>query len=135
MSDVSIAASSVHIDGTNAKTKKVQYGEIVTAGVCVYKKASDGKYWKADRREAATSDVAGIVVDQNVADGYGLICTGGDVDVGGELVIGDAYILGDEGGFSLPVDKASLDTISHLGYAITVNILRLSIENSIITLA
>jgi len=137
MADISQTPADVHIDGSNAVVLKVQFGETVTSGNCVYKKALDGKYYKADRVESSeAATFAGIVVDANEADGYGVICTGGDVNVGtsSALTVGQPYVLSDDGGISPPADLASLDHVTHLGYAITTDIIRFSAVSDIVTL-
>lgn len=135
MADLVPTAANVHIHGSNAVTARVQFGETITAGECVYKKTSDGKYWKTDCTAAATSVFAGIAVNGNATDKYGLICTSGDVDVGAAVVIGTPYVLSITGDISPAADITSGDTVTHLGYAVATDALRLAPVSSIVTLA
>jgi len=137
MGDIAQTPADVHIDGSNSVVLKVQFGETVLGGDCVYKKALDGKYYIANRTTSTeTATFAGIVTDANATDGYGVICATGDVDVGsgGTLTIGQPYVLSDAGGISLPADLLALDYVTHLGYAITVDILRLAPVSAIVLL-
>ena len=96
----------------------------------VYKK-SDGKYWLADNVDATQGAVAGIAMTPNIADGYGIIATGGKVDLGATLAVGQTYSQASTAGkIELESDVASGEFKSDLGIATTAALLDLNINNS-----
>lgn len=130
MADLAITAADVHINGATASVNRVQFGEAVAAGETVYLRSSDSKYWRADAdagSEEATT--AGIVVNGNAADGYGLICTSGPIDVGATLTKGTAYAQSDTPGGIMPVaDFDAGDYMTLLGIATATDTLDLHIR-------
>lgn len=139
MGDIAQVATNVHVAGLNTIVLKAQFGEAVTAGMPVYKQAADGKYYKGHRvTSAATAAAIGIVIDEGDGgiDDWGVIATTGDVDLGtaSALTIGQPYVLSDDGGISLPADLLGSDIVTHLGYAITTDVLRVAIVSNIVTL-
>jgi hypothetical protein len=121
MADLSITAANVKIKGSDAVTKIVQFGETMTAGQSTYLKPSDQKYWKADANASAEAAAASAVVLIGAAgDAYGVIGTGGPIDVGATLTVGVPYIVSTTAGGIAPASDFSGYSgafQTHLGYA------------------
>lgn len=119
--DLSITAANVAIASTTgARTSTVQWGETITAGMCVYKKASDGKYYKSDNDvDSATANALGIALTGGSADGYGIVMTAGTLNIGATTAKGMAYVVSDTAGGIRPVSDTwtTGEYITHLGYA------------------
>lgn len=130
--DLSITPANVKVLGLTAQYRTVQYGETVTAGQAVYKKAADGKYWKADNDvDAATATVAGIAYTGGAADGYGVIIVSGPMDLGATLTAGTYYVLSSTAGGICPIaDLTSSDYIVPLGVATTTGRILVDISNT-----
>ena len=126
---VVLVSSNIHSDGTNAKISKVQFGETVTNGLLVYRKIADNKYYTAIATGTEEeAQFAGIVINENTTDRYGLICTLGKVNLGSVLLVGQPYSLsGDfDGLLHCPADGISGQRVTHCGYAITDSILKVN---------
>lgn len=95
MADITQTPANVAINDSAVKTRLVQYGEAVTQGMPVYKKAADGKYYKAQNdNTAADADALGIALTRGAAaNSWGLIALEGNIDVGGTLVVGESYFV------------------------------------------
>jgi hypothetical protein len=121
MADLSITAANVKIKGSDAVTKIVQFGETMTAGQSTYLKASDQKWWKADANASAEAAAASAIVLVGAAgDAYGLVCTGGPMDLGATLTVGVPYIVSTTAGGIAPAPDFSgysSSFLTHLGYA------------------
>jgi hypothetical protein len=113
MANLSITAANVKLGSTSTTTQVVVFGEGVTEGQFVYRKASDGKYWLADTNVALHSESGayGVVLTPASADGRGLIATAGSVVMGATLVLGEYYQASSTAGALAPAaDFASAGT-------------------------
>lgn len=132
MADLTITAASVVPDDGFSYVDGV-FGETVTAGQPVYKKASDGLYYKADANGAGTEIwvVAGIALNGGAVNQPGRIMTGGTLTIGATVAIGTIYVLSaTAGGIAPSTDLASGWKTSILGVASTVAKLAVKIINS-----
>ncbi len=104
MAAITVTPANVN-PGSDAQTRKVQFGEAVTAGQPVYLKSSDGKYWLADADAgSAEADVVGIALTGGAADEWGIIQLDGDIDIGAPTARGEIYVLGATPGSIHPAD-------------------------------
>lgn len=129
--DLSITAANVAVASTTgARTSTVQWGETITAGQCVYKKTSDGKYYKADNDvDSATANAVGIALTGGAGDAYGVVLTAGEITIGATTTAGAAYVVSSTAGGICPDgDLGSGDYITHLGYATTTGKIVLGIK-------
>lgn len=106
-------------------------GETLTRGMVVYKKASDGRYWKADADTLAEADARALVMSDNSAGQEVLLhdLDGGDVTIGAgaAMTVGlDYYVGAAAAGTLVPrSDLAAGDYVSLVGIAITAAVMRL----------
>ena len=130
MADLSITTGNVAVEDANASCRSVQYGETVTKGVPVYRSTADGKYYQAQNDvDDATAAVRGIVLIEASTDGYGVIVTGGPLDIGATLAVGTAYVLSAAVSKICPAaDLATGNRITHLGYGVAADKMDLSIK-------
>lgn len=119
MADLTQNAANVAINDSDVKYRLVQFGEAVTQGMPVYRKAADGKYWKAQNDgTAAEADVVGIALTKGAANGWGFIATEGNIDIGATLAVGQTYCLSNGYGTICPVaDVGSAEYPTNLGVA------------------
>lgn len=103
MADMSITAADVHLVSAGEATY-VQFGEAVTAGMAVYLKASDEKYYKADCDAVDTAAIVGVTITGGEANGWGYIATirGQEVDIGGTVTVTEEYVVSDTAGLIMP---------------------------------
>lgn len=131
--DLSITAGNVEILASTTTVQVVRLGATVTAGQPVYRKSSDGKYYKCDCDDAddALADAAGIIVTGGAADAYGVIVTAGPMDLGASLSVGANYLVSDTaGGIKPAADIASGDNIVSLGVAVATDKFYVDIKNT-----
>ena len=106
-------------------------GEAVEAGMPLYLKASDDKYYKADTDDAAKDDVRGIAVCDAAINQAVVIQLTGQIDLGGTLTVGEVYVPGDTAGqIKLNTDWATDDYMTILGVAIAADNLLLAITTT-----
>lgn len=130
MADLSITAGSVvpdsgfqFVDGTA--------GETLTAGLVVYLKSSDTRYWKAScETSSATAVAAGIVLNGASAGQPVRVMTGGVLTIGATVGVGTPYILSVTGLIAPVTDLATSDWVTTLGVATTAAKLALKIQVS-----
>ena len=128
MADVTIAAAVETASDT--VISNVQYGEAVSIGEAVYLKASDAKYWLAVNTAEASAAVKGIALTGNAADGYGVIATGGGVEIG-TVAVGEIYTAASTAGAIHPdTDLATTEFVSQIGIGKTAAILQIGINNT-----
>ena len=129
-----LTVTAANVEGVSASTRTLlgQAGEAVTQGEPVYRKAGDSKYYAADcdlSSEAAT--VAGICATAAATDGFVIIVTSGEMDLGATLTIGAQYVAsGNAGGIAPQADLATNDYISSLGFAVATDKFIVNIKNS-----
>lgn len=105
-------------------------GDTITAGMPVYKDATDSDALKpCDADVLATAAAVGIALN-GASDGQPVAYqTGGDIDLGCTLVVGVIYVVSTGAGKICPeVDLGSGDFFTLLGIAIAANKLRLNIN-------
>ena len=108
----------------------VQFGEAVDQGEIVYLK-SDSKYWLASNADTTVAAVAGVCLTPNIAEGYGVIATSGDVDLGATLAIGTIYTASSTAGAIHPeADLATTEIVSVVGFGKTAALLTIDISNT-----
>lgn len=136
MSDLSITAANV-LPGTDAAMKHGWAGETITAGQTVYKKASDGKYYKADNN-AGTSEARtpkGVALNGASAGQPITIQESGDITIGATLTAGTAYFQsGTAGGICAAADLTTGMYPTSLGIAKSTTVLDLNITASGVSL-
>ncbi len=128
MADITQTAANVALNDNAVKTRLVQFGEAVTQGMPVYKKAADGKYYKAQNDgTAAEADAVGICITRGAAaDSWGLIAIEGNINVGGTLVVGESYFVSSAfGGICPAADVGTGKFPTYLGVASTASNLKL----------
>lgn len=109
-------------------------GEAISAGMPVYLKAADARYYKTTPAvSAATATVAGLCV--NTVSGAGQSITvviSGSVNLGATLTVGGVYVAGGTlaGDIDPVADLTSGWYVSILGVASTAALLDLHITNS-----
>ena len=127
MADLSITAGNVVPDDGYSFVDGIA-GETVTAGVGVYLKASDTRYWKAHcETSSATAVLAGIALNGAAAGQPVRIQTGGTITIGATVGVGTVYLLSTAGLFMPHGDIATSDYISPLGVATTAAKIKLGI--------
>jgi hypothetical protein len=125
--DLSVTAASV-APGSSAITATGVAGEALTAGQFVYRKASDGKFYKADCNSAtAEVRVASAVVLTGSAAGQPVVVqTGGQYIAGATLTAGTVYYLsGTAGGIRPVADNTTGDYPQVVGMAMSTTSLLL----------
>ena len=127
MTDIAPTAANVKAS-SNTTVVRVQYGEAVDQGEVVYLK-SDDKYWLAYNANSTVAAVKGVALTPNVADGWGIIATAGDIDIGDTLAIGTIYTVSSTAGAIHPeADLATTELVSVVGFGKTAALLTLSIQ-------
>lgn len=118
MADLTITAGSV-LPGTDAVTTPGTAGETLTAGMAVYLKASDGKFWKAQSDgTAAEGAIIGVALNGASAGQPVLVQTGGTITIGATVVVGGIYIVSAAAGLICPfADIATLQILGIIGWA------------------
>lgn len=130
MADLTQTAANVRATATT-QTNRVTAGETIAPGQPVYRKASDGKYYKAAAGAAATAAAEGIALNNADADDVLFIAIGGDIDPGGTLTLGEVYLVsGTSGGIMPSTDLGSGKYATVLGVPTTTANLKLAITAS-----
>ena len=111
LNDVAVTAANVRLSA-GVQTVEATYGETVTAGQWVYRKASDSKWYLTQADGSAEESGDGVQwgwsYGGGAADEVGLVVIGGTVTVGGVVEAGKVYVLSDtKGVITLANDLAS----------------------------
>ena len=129
MADVTITSANkasintTYLDG-------VVFGEAVSEGELVYKKASSGLYHVAHcETSLATAEVIGMALDTYAEDDVGQIATGGLVNTNAVLTADTSYYLSVTGLLMPFADFAANDYISFVGWAKSTSQIDLSLKN------
>lgn len=124
--DLTITAANVKATTSSLKPVRVKFGEAVTQGQVVYRKESDGEYYKADA-DAGTNEiaaVAGVAITPGSTDEYGYILEEGPVTIGATLTVGEIYVLSGTAGAICPeADLATADRVTVIGVATSTTVL------------
>ena len=116
MADITITAANVV--KTSADTITGTAGETITAGMAVYLKASDGRYWKAQADgTAAEATVVGVALHAALAGQPLTIATSGTINIGATTAKVFYYVSATAGGIAPVADLTSGQYISSVGYA------------------
>lgn len=138
MADTPIAVTPASVaGGTVPQTVTGTFGETVTAGQLVYRKTSDGKFYKADADATAVGanveidNVYGVAVTGGASGESGTIQRTGDYTCGGTVVPGTVYALSaTAGGFTAIGNLVATDYVTVLGIAISTTQIHLLIYPS-----
>lgn len=130
MADISITAANVGIGSATTVTQVVQAGESVTQGQPVYRSTSTGKYLRADNNDTlAKSLVEGIAVTAASTDGFFLMVSDGQINLGATLGAGTIYVVSSTvGGIAPAADIATGNYVTILGTASTSSVLDIAIK-------
>lgn len=129
------AASVVKTNTTTIGTG--YYGETITAGMTLYKKTSDGLYYKADANvTTAEAECVGIALNGGSAGQPASFATGGSVTLG--TVTGGAaglvvVVSATAGGLAPDADISSGQYLSLVGVMTSATVLKLSLNNTAVT--
>ena len=118
MADITVTAANVLKTAASIVTGVVA-GESLTAGQCVYLKASDGKLWKAQADgTAAEAAAVGITLHAAGANQPVAYATAGTMNIGGTTAKLTTYVVSAAAGGIAPMaDLTSGQYITELGYA------------------
>ena len=126
--DLSVTAASV-APSADAVTKAGTAGEALTAGQAVYRKSSDGKWYKADCN-SATAEVrvaSGIVLTGSAAGQPVVVQTDGSLTIGATVSNGVVYYLsGTAGGIRPVADNTTGDYPQTIGMATSASVIKLN---------
>ena len=93
MADLTQTPANVKTN-SDAVTSLVQAGEAgITAGMPVYQKSSDGKYYRADANDANAYQAKGVALTGAGLDEYFVVQTSGQMNLGATTVVGEIYIV------------------------------------------
>jgi hypothetical protein len=129
MAELSITAASCLATGTHQKTFG-QAGETITAGMVIYKKASDSKFYKA--QNDGTAEESGSGVDMGIALGaatasqYLVYLTSGTITIGATVVAGTQYYVGPTAGMIgeySDIATGGTKYVTFIGYATSTTII------------
>jgi hypothetical protein len=121
MAALTVTAGNV-IPASTARTQQVTAGETVTAGMPVYKKAADSKYYKAADTSAALANASGIALNGASAGQPLGIITEGDLNPGATVAVGVIYCVGDAAGAIAPsADIGAAEYVTIIGIGTTTS--------------
>jgi hypothetical protein len=128
------------VSGSTSQFRSGTAGEDLTAGMWVYLKTSDNKYYGADADATAVGldanckNVAGVVVVGGATGATISIQTAGDYICGGTVVPGMVYLLsGTKGGFcptGVATTLVATDYVTQVGIAISNSALHILIYST-----
>lgn len=130
MADLTITPANV-VWSSGPKATGVA-GETVTAGMPVYLKESDGKFWKADNNAgAAPSMVYGLTLHGAAADQpLNVALATAIVSFGAILTVGETYIQSSTAGGIAPIADVSTNYVSYVGVGKTTSTMLLLLTGS-----
>lgn len=121
MANLSITAASVLPTTTTEEYGVGLAGETVTAGMAVYLKSSDGRYWKAQADGTAAEAAAVGIAMNNAAAGQALKVSRGRITIGATVAVGSIYCVSTAAGsIWLSSDLGSSNYVTILGVADSV---------------
>lgn len=130
MADVSITAANVaRVSGTAIRDYNA--GETITAGMVVYLKSTDSKWYKAQcdgtAEEAGGSVRMGIALHGSLAGQPLAVQVDGTVTIGGTVVTGTPYVVSAAAGGIAPfADLVSTNKVSYIGWASSTTVLTIA---------
>lgn len=130
MADLSITAANVAVSASARVNNTANAGETITAGMSVYLKAADGRWWKAQCdgviAESGSGVLRGIALHGSLAGQPLAVMEAGDIVIGATVTVGTEYYVSATAGGICPVaDLASTNYLTIVGYAITTTVIRL----------
>src|SRR5262245_7735968 len=132
MPDLTITPTGV-LKGSDATINAQSvFGETVTAGMVVYKKSTDGKWWKAQADttpEEAGQGGLGVALNGGAVDQPAFVQTGGTITIGATVAVGLLYVVSAAaGGIAPSADLVTGNKVSLLGIGATATTLLLSVH-------
>lgn len=127
MADLVVTAANVSPYAGALKETGVAGEAIATAGLSLYKKSGDKRWYKSDNDNAEADAIAhGISLDASPAAGLPIVVhTDGDINVGATLTVGSTYAVGAAAGSIAPIaDVTAAKYPRFLGMAVTASKLR-----------
>jgi hypothetical protein len=131
MADYAVTVADIEIKSANAKVLVVQCGEAVDQGETVYQSDTDQKFYLADANDGAAKAITkGIALTKcSAANGYAVIITGGEIDLGGTAAVGVTYYQSVNPGGIAPVgDLGTGHYVTRIGIGKTAANILLGIE-------
>lgn len=133
MADLTVTANSVvpvaDVNGNTTSLFPAQgiAGEAITQGQPVYRKASDGKLYKADANvTSAEAEALGIALSAGASGQYITYWSEGTINLGATLVVGTIYIVSVNAGGIAPIsDLATSSWVTILCYAETTSVAKM----------
>jgi len=118
MADLTITAASV-VPASGASVNSGTAGETITAGMALYLKSADARYWKAQcDGTTEESTVAGVAINGASAGQPVSFINAGTVTIGATTVKTTAYMLSAAAGAICPqADLVSTNKIVYIGFA------------------
>ncbi len=129
MADLSITAANVVPDDGYNYADGIA-GETLTAGMPVYLKSSDTRYWKSDTNSATAEvrTVAGITLNGASAGQPVRVMSSGTVTIGATVAVGTIYVLSGTAGAIAPSTDLVSGWYTHiLGIATTAAKIKLNL--------
>lgn len=133
MADLTVTATSVTKGASATVDNTANFGETVTAGQSVYKKSTDGKWYKAQAdgtaEESGVGVTTGIALNGGAVDQPAVVQTSGTINIGATATVGTIYcVSGTAGGIAPWADLASTNKVTILGYGSTTSALLLDVN-------
>lgn len=132
MADISITVGNVARSGNDVTLiKDYPAGETITAGMAVYLKSSDSKWYKAQcdgtAEESGSGVPLGVALHGSLANQPLVVQTQGLITIGGTVAAGTEYVVSaTAGGIAPHTDLVSTNKYSRIGYATTSALLMLA---------
>lgn len=131
MADITVTAGSV-LPGTNPAYEDGTAGGTLTAGMSLYKDASDSNKWKAaDANASASAAAARGIATHGASSGQPIrVQTGGGIDLGATLAVGRIYVVSaTAGGIAPSSDLTTGWYTCILGIATTASNLEMKVQS------
>lgn len=127
MAALTITATNVVAGDGAVVVKDFPFGETVTAGMSVYLKASDSKWWKAQADGTADQSGSGvrlgIALNGGAANQPAAVQTGGRLTIGATVAAGVFYYVGLGAGEIGPAgDLGSTNYVSQIAYGVSTSV-------------
>jgi hypothetical protein len=119
------------VAGSGATTTTGTLGETVDAGMPVYLKAADSKYYKAIATSPDVAAAIGLALNGGGAGQPVKIQTGGNINPGAVLTVGETYYVSNTAGKLMPSGDLSVgEYVTRLGMATTASNLLMDLDAS-----
>jgi len=129
MADLVQTVANVRMQ-TNTLRRSETAGEAISAGMPVYRKSSDNKWYQTIDTSATTALAGGIALTNASTDDLIDIALSGDLNVGATLTLAEIYVVSAAGKIAPVGDLTSGDFVTILGVASSTSILELQINAS-----